>query len=310
MVIVFGSVNLDLSVVVEQAPRAGETTLGGALLMDGGGKGANQAHAARRYGASVALAGAVGEDALVDSALVNLERAGVRLDALRRVPGMATGAALITLDVQGENRIVVAPGANAAARADDVHDGDLAQARVLLLQLEVPYEQSRQLARRARVHGCRVILNAAPVTTGWRPDLADIDVVIVNRIELHQLADALGVVPGAPAMRAQALARVSSCEVLLTLGAHGAMLAAPDGSVRSMNGHPVPVHDTTGAGDTFTGVFAAACAEGQDTTAALRAANAAAALCCGTRGAQAAQPDRAAIDAFLQSSDSKNKEIS
>jgi ribokinase len=310
MVIVFGSVNLDLSVAVQQAPRAGETVLGGALLTDGGGKGANQAHAARRYGAQVALVGAVGDDALGATALASLERAGVRLDALRRVPGVATGAALITLDVQGENRIVVAPGANAAACADDVPDADLAQARVVLLQLEVPFEQSRRLARRARAHGCRVMLNAAPVTPGWQPDLADIDVVIVNRIELHQLADSLRVAPGAPATRAQALARSAGCEVLLTLGAYGAMLATLDGSVASMNGHAVPVRDTTGAGDTFAGVFAAACAGGQDTMAALRAANAAAALCCGARGAQAAQPDRAAIDAFLQSSDSPTKENS
>jgi len=299
MVIVFGSVNLDLSVPVPHAPRAGETVLGGALLVDGGGKGANQAHAARRYGAQVALAGAVGEDALGTTALANLERAGVGMGALRRVAGMATGTALITLDVHGENRIVVAPGANAQACAYSVTDADLARAKVLLLQLEVPFEQSRQLARRARAHGCRVMLNAAPVLPGWRPDLADIDVVIVNRIELHQLADSLGAAAGAPATRAQALASAHGCEVLLTLGAHGAMLAAPDASVCSMNGHALPVVDTTGAGDTFAGVFAAAWAEGQDRAGALRAANAAAALSCAARGAQAAQPDRIAVENFL-----------
>jgi len=300
MVIVFGSVNLDLSVPVPHAPRAGETVLGGALLVDGGGKGANQAHAARRYGARVVLAGAVGEDALGTTALANLERAGVDLGALRRISGMATGTALITLDVDGENRIVVAPGANAQASADSVTDADLARAKVLLLQLEVPFEQSRQLARRARAHGCRVILNAAPVLPGWRPDLADIDVVIVNRIELHQLADSLGVAAGAPAARAQALASAHGCEVLQTLGAHGAMLAAPDGGGASMNGHALPVIDTTGAGDTFAGVFAAAWAEGQDRAGALRAANAAAALSCGARGAQAAQPERIVVENFLR----------
>lgn len=310
MVIVFGSVNLDLSVPVPHAPRAGETVLGGALLVDGGGKGANQAHAARRYGARVVMAGAVGQDALGVTALANLVQAGVELDALRRVADMATGSALITLDMHGENRIVVAAGANAAARADSVEDAELARARVLLLQLEVPFEQSRQLARRARAHGCRVMLNAAPVLPGWRPDLTDVDVVIVNRIELHQLADSLGLAAGPPATRAQALARAHDCEVILTLGAHGAMLAAPDANVHSMNGHALPAIDTTGAGDTFAGVYAAACAEGQDQTGALRAANAAAALSCGVRGAQAAQPLRAAVERFLRDGAHQPKESS
>lgn len=300
MVIVFGSVNLDLSVRVEHAPAAGETVLGGALMMSGGGKGANQAHAARRYGAQVALFGAVGDDQLAATALAGLAGAGVGLDGVRRFPAQPTGSALITIDAHGENRIVVAPGANAAARADDVPDAALAQARVLLLQLEVPYEESLRLAQRARVHGCRVMLNAAPMPTGLRPDLAAIDVVIVNRVELNGLADGHAVAPGAPATRALALARASGCEVLLTLGAHGAMLADPDGSVRSLNGHAVEVIDTTGAGDTFAGVFAAACAQGRPVMSALQAANAAAALSCGGRGAQPAQPARAEIDAFLE----------
>lgn len=299
MVIVFGSVNLDLSVLVGQAPGAGETVLGGALLSSGGGKGANQAHAARCYGAEVKLFAAVGEDALAGPALASLAEQGVGLDALRRVPGLATGTALITIDEHGENRIVVAPGANEAACANDVTDADLAGAAVVLLQLEVPLAESLQLARRARAHGCRVILNAAPMPRGVKLDLADIDVVIVNRIELHQLADAFGVPPGSPVTRSRALARVVDCDVLLTLGAHGATLAASNGSVHSLGGHAVSVLDSTGAGDTFAGVFAAACAEGQATQAALEAANAAAALCCGARGAQVAQPGRAAIDAFL-----------
>lgn len=301
MVIVFGSINLDLSVPVRQAPGPGETVLGGALLMSAGGKGANQAHAARRYaanGARVALAGAVGDDSLAPSALASLEDAGVELAALRRVASQATGTALITLDVHGENRIVVAPGANDAACAADVSDADLAQAAVLLLQLEVPLAQSQELAWRARAHGCRVMLNAAPMLEEAVQALGDVDVVIVNRIELDQLADLSGLAPGAPATRAVALARSRRCEVLLTLGADGALLAAVDGSVLTVAGHPVGVVDSTGAGDTFAGVFAAACAEGQAPQAALEAANAAAALCCTRRGAQPAQPGRQAIEAF------------
>lgn len=300
MVIVFGSINLDLSVPVRQAPGPGETVLGGALLTSAGGKGANQAHAARRYGARVALVGAVGEDSLADSALASLNVAGVDLAALRRAPGLATGTALITLEAHGENRIVVAPGANAAAREADVSDAALDGAEVLLLQLEVPAAQSMRLARRARARGCRVMLNAAPMPAGDALDLEAVDVVIVNRVELDALADASGLAPGAPATRALALAQGRGCDVLLTLGRDGALLATPAGQVHTVEGHRVGVVDSTGAGDTFAGVYAAACADGQEPQAALALANAGAALCCTRRGAQDAQPARAAIDAFLQ----------
>lgn len=300
MVIVFGSINLDLSVPVRQAPGPGETVLGGALLMSAGGKGANQAHAARRYGVAVALVGAVGEDRLADGALASLTAAGVDLAGVRRAPGLATGTALVTLDVHGENRIVVAPGANDAACAHDVSDAALDGAKVLLLQLEVPAAQSLQLARRARARGCRVMLNAAPMPRGEALDLEAVDIVIVNRVELDALADASGLAPGAPATRALALAQGRRCDVLLTLGRNGALLATTAGQVHTVAGHRVGVVDSTGAGDTFTGVFAAACAEGLETQAALVAANAAAALSCTRRGAQDAQPARAAIDTFLQ----------
>lgn len=300
MVIVFGSVNLDLSVPVRQAPGPGETVLGGALLMGAGGKGANQAHAARRYGAAVALVGAVGDDSLAASALASLETAGVDLTAVRRIPGMRTGAALITLESQGENRIVVAPGANDAACADDVSDAALDAAKVLLLQIEVPTAQSGALARRAHARGCRVMLNAAPMPAGDALDMEAIDVVIVNRIELDQLADASGLAADVPQARALALARRRRCDVLLTLGHEGALLATQGGAVHAVPGHRIDVVDSTGAGDTFAGVYAAACAEGQDIAAALLAANAAAALCCMRRGAQDAQPARVEIDAFLK----------
>jgi len=303
MVIVFGSVNLDLSIPVGHAPVAGETVLGGKLLMSGGGKGANQAHAARRYGVAVRLYGAIGEDALSEPALARLQAAGVGVVTLRRVPDRATGTGLITLDADGENRIVVAPGANEAACGDDVSDADLARASVLLLQLEVPLNESMRLARRAQACGCRVMLTAAPLSQEQLPDLAHVDVVIVNRIELDQLADLAGVAPGAPATRACHLARMHLCAVLLTLGAQGAMLVDADGAVETLRGHLVDVVDTTGAGDTFAGVLAAACADGQPMRAALRMANAAAALCCTARGAQDAQPDRAAIEAFLVAQD-------
>jgi len=299
LVIVFGSVNLDLSVQAPHTPAAGETVLGGALLMSGGGKGANQAHAARRFGADVMLFGAVGDDSLAGPALALLQTAGVDLRGVRRSAVGTTGAALITLDAAGENRIVVAPGANDEACADDVPDAALARAGVLLLQLEVPPAQSMALARRARAQGCRVMFNAAPLMAGQPLDLSSVHVAIVNQLELDQLAAMQGVVAATPQARAALLARSCGCAVLLTLGAHGALLVGPDGQALTERGYPVAVQDTTGAGDTFAGVFAAASAAGADSAHALRLANAAAALSCTARGAQPAQPTRAEIEAFL-----------
>ncbi|TWI42515.1 ribokinase [Pseudoduganella flava] len=295
MVIVFGSINLDITVPVARAPSAGETVLGGAAVQGGGGKGANQAHAARRAGADVHLFGAVGADPLAAAALAQLERSGVALH-VRPVPGQATGMALITLEESGENRIVVAPGANFAARATDVDNALLGPDTIVLLQLEVPLHETHELAARAWRAGCRVMLNASPLRPDALPDLAFLDTVIVNALELAQLTGE----SGAPLQVALELARVRNIDVLLTQGAAGAVLARPDSSHVAVPGYPVTAVDTTGAGDTFAGVYAAACAAGASAEVALRRANAAAALCCTGLGVQGAQPDSAAIDIFLE----------
>lgn len=297
MVIVFGSINLDITVRVAQAPAAGETVLAGGTLLAGGGKGANQAHAARLAGANVALFGAVGDDPLAPAALATLAASGVDLH-VRRVPAHATGMALITLDAAGENRIVVAAGANAAARAADVPDALLVPGTIVLLQLEVPVAEVMELARRAKQAGCRVMLNVSPLADDALPGLADIDTVIVNALELAQLAGAAGIAAEEPVACARAVARATGCAVLLTRGAAGAVLAQPDGGHVAVPGCKVSVVDTTGAGDTFGGVYAAACAAGLPVEQALRRANAAAALCCLGLGVQGAQPGSAAIDEF------------
>ena len=159
--LVFGSINLDLSLPVPRLPAVGETLLGGAALLSPGGKGANQAHAARRYGAVVRMAGAVGADALADAALAGLKAAGVDLTGVRRLPGEATGVALIQVTPGGDNAIAVGPGANARVKAADVDDAALAGVE-LLLQGEVPLAESMALARRAKARGARVTLNLAP----------------------------------------------------------------------------------------------------------------------------------------------------
>ncbi len=302
MIIVFGSVNLDLTVQAARAPRAGETVLGGATAAAPGGKGANQAHAARLFGAQVAFFGAVGNDVYADQAAAGLEAAGVDVQGLRRVQGASTGLAFITLEQGGQNRIVVSPGANLAARAQQVTDAQLAGARALLLQLEVPLAESMALARRARAAGCRVLLNASPLQGGEAIDYGAVDVLIVNEGELAQLAAAMAVPPHAPAQQAQELSKRTGCDVLLTLGADGALLAGPRGGSVRTAAHRVQVADSTGAGDTFAGVFAAAGAQGMAPAQALALANAAAALSCTAAGAQPSQPQRKAIEEFLAAS--------
>lgn len=311
MLLVFGSINLDLVVPVAALPRPGETVLGGALATGPGGKGANQAHAARRHGAVVHMVGAVGTDAFAAPALAGLQAAGVHLEGVHRLADAATGVALISVAAAaGENSIVVASGANGRPEAGWVGDAELASARALLLQMEVPAAESLALARRARQAGVPVLLNAAPwpdTLPGGQLPPDTLDWLIVNAGELAQAGAAHGLGPepvlaADPAGTAVRLARALRCNVLLTLGGAGALLAAADGVAARCDALPVNVVDTTGAGDTCCGVFAAALAEGFAPPAALRRAVAAASLACTRWGAQAAQPTRAELDAALAAS--------
>jgi len=314
MLLVFGSINLDLVVPVATLPRPGETVLGGALLTGPGGKGANQAHAAQRYlaapGAPVAstgrvrLVGAVGADAFAEPALAGLQAAAVDLAGVRREAGCATGVALISVRSTGDNSIVVAPGANGRPQAAWVDEGLLAASEALLLQMELPPEQSLALAVRARQRGLPVLLNAAPWVPGLQLPAGLLDWLIVNEGELVQAAMAHGLGSEAAlridaAATAVRLAGALRCAVLLTLGGQGALLADAGGVTARAGAPPVVVVDTTGAGDTCCGVFAAALAEGRPAADALRRAVVAASLACTRWGAQSAQPLRAEIDAAL-----------
>ena len=300
MLMVFGSINMDISVPVPHLPQPGETLLGGAAAYSPGGKGANQAHAAQRFGVPTVMVGAVGDDAFADTALDNLRLAGSDLRRVRHLAGTATGLACINVTPQGENAIVVAPGANAQVRARWVADDELATCRSLLLQLEVPVGESVALARRARAAGCRTLLNAAP----WSPVALPpglFDWLIVNAGELRQACAQLHLLrenEGA-AESACRLAAALQCRVLLTLGSGGALIADAQGVQLRRRALRVDVIDTTGAGDTCAGVFAAALGQGFTEARALEHAVAAAGLACTRRGAQAAQPTRARIEDAL-----------
>jgi ribokinase len=284
VILVFGSINVDVVVPVPHLPAAGETVLGGDFALLPGGKGANQAVAARRAGAEVVMAGAVGSDAFARVALGGLERAGVAA-SLVRVAERPTGCALIMVGEGGENLIAVASGANRAVRADQVPDDRLGPRVMVLAQGEVPFEETLTLLRRARARGGSCLLNLAPAFALDPALLGELDLLVANAGEAARL-DLL------PAEAARHL----RLGLVITRGAAGAEAHLADGSSLAVPALPVSAVDTTGAGDTFVGVLAAGLDAGLPFALALRRASAAAGLSCLAQGAQAAMPDAAAIE--------------
>jgi ribokinase len=295
MLLVFGSINLDLSFRCPRLPRAGETLLADGVRVSPGGKGANQAHAAQRYGMATQLVGAVGDDAFAEPALQCLRDSGVDLDAVLRLPG-ATGLASIGVDAAGENQILVAPGVNLALPHEAVSDARLRDCRALLLQMETDPAQNLALLERARRLGVSTVLNNAPAQDLSPRMLQALDVLIVNAHELQRSAASCGITQGGPMDWLCELADRHALSVVLTLGVQGVAVRC-EGRTLQLPSHPVTVVDTTGAGDTFAGVFAAARCEGHDLQEALSRAVVAAALACTRQGAQQAQPMRAQIEA-------------
>ncbi|HJU20680.1 MAG TPA: ribokinase [Stellaceae bacterium] len=282
MILVFGSINIDVVVPVPHLPEAGETVLGGDYALLPGGKGANQAVAARRAGAEVALAGAVGADSFSAVALGGL--AGVDTGLVRAVEA-PTGCALIMVGEGGENLIAVASGANRHVRADQVPDALLTPQTLVLAQMEVPFAETQTLMRRARARGGFCLLNLAPALPVDPAIVSELDLLVANEGEAARLGSA-------PEASARRLRR----GLVVTRGAAGATAYLPDGSCLAVPALPIAAVDTTGAGDTFVGVLAAGLDAGLPLALSLRRASAGAALCCLARGAQAAMPERAAIE--------------
>lgn len=285
MILVFGSINVDLVARVDRIPRPGETVLSPGASRHFGGKGANQAVAAARAGGAVQMAGAVGADGFGEECLANLRGRGVGVAAVQRA-GAATGLAFITVDRQGENAITVASGANGQVAAQAVPEACFA-ARVCVLQMEVPLAETLLAAQRARANGARILLNYAPAPAGIGPALLEqllvlTDVLVVN---VHEAQAILSAAPRGAAT-AEDLVRAFGFDLIRTLGAEGADWVAPDGSRLHRPACAARVVDTTGAGDTFVGALAAALAAGQPMAVALEAASAAAADACGWAGAQ------------------------
>lgn len=296
MITVFGSTNLDQIGTVSRLPKPGETVAGGTFSMAAGGKGANQALAARRAGAEVRHVSAVGEDAFADLALELLRQGGVDLSQLR-VAEEATGIAMIFVEASGENVIAILPGANGTVSPEDAVRGlaGLSESDTLLVQQEVPQAATRKALEIARERGARSILNTAP----FLPDTAKLapmaDIVVANETEFSLLT-------GRPIDQLdsamQDWVNRTGRTIVVTLGAEGARARTPDGPI-SVPAHKVKPVDTVGAGDTFCGYLAAGLDAGYDLAAALRRAAVAGSLACLKPGAQPAIPMKADVDAVI-----------
>ena len=289
-VTVFGSVNADLTFPVPDLPAPGHTVLGGAWRASPGGKGANQAVAAARDGAAVRLFGAVGRDAMAATALSAARAAGLDLSGLLETAA-PTGAAAILVDARGRNQIAVSPGANRLARASQVPR--LAPGAILLAQMETPPEETAALILRAAGEGARPILNLAPAAPLAMEALRALHLLIVNEHEAAWLAARLGARATAIALNA-----ALGVPVAVTLGAAGAEAAGPEGRWH-VPALPAEVADTTGAGDCWCGVLAAALSRGTPLEAAMRRAAAAAALAVSRPGAADSMPMAAETEARL-----------
>jgi ribokinase len=295
MIVVFGSINVDLAFKVPALPKPGETVVGPGYDIALGGKGANQAVAAAHDGNTVVLIGAVGTDVFGTVAREGLLTNGIDCARVTSIAG-ATGCAAIAVDGAGRNQIVVGAGANAALKADDVEDALLGSGTTLILQREVDVSQNNSLAQRARRRGAKTLLNAAPATGLNVAELDGVDVIVVNEHEAIDLVRAVGLRPAS--VTADALAARLERLVVVTLGASGATAALGSQSWRSAALDVTPV-DTTAAGDAFVGVFAGALDRGQSVEAALRRACIAGSLACTVRGAQPSLPRRDQIDRYL-----------
>ncbi|MBI4279490.1 MAG: ribokinase [Armatimonadetes bacterium] len=299
-IVVVGSLNMDLVVKVPHLPAVGETVLGGEFATFPGGKGANQAVAAARLGAEVAMVGRVGDDAFGRALRDGLAADGVDVRHVLADPSAHTGVAFILVDAAGRNAIAVASGANMRLSPDDVAAAAeaLAGARAVLLQLEVPLECVARAAALARESGALVILDPAPAVPLPASLIRLVDVIAPNEQETEVLTG-IGVRSLPDAARAADALRVRGARAaVIKLGGRGAWVSAPEGE-RHLPALAVTPVDTTAAGDAFCGALGAALAEGQNLLAAARFANAAAGLSVTRMGAQPSMPRRAEVEGVL-----------
>lgn len=304
-IVVVGSINLDLVATTPRIPIAGETVAGVSFQTFPGGKGANQAVAAARLGASVSMIGKLGTDVFGAQLRESLEESRVNTDGIEMVPG-SSGVALITTDEKGENAITVVAGANAQLSPEDLeaHIGLLRSAGMLLTQLEIPIETVEYLAAIAIREGIPLVLDPAPARPLSASLLKSVDWLTPNETEACSL---LRRPPGELSEAgveeaANTLLALGSRNVILKLGKRGCYVALMDGTRQLLPAYSVRAIDTTAAGDAFNGAFAVALLNGQDALSSASWASAVAAISVTRSGAQPSMPTSAEVESFLEDS--------
>lgn len=301
-VVVVGSLNFDLVVHVHRIPSVGETVLGTDFMTHPGGKGANQAAEIGRLGHPVHMIGRVGSDAFGAELLENLEKLGVDTTAVGISPG-PSGVALIEVQANGDNNIVVASGANASLSDSDLDEniGMIRKASVVLAQLEIPISTLAHLAVVCERENVPLVLDPAPACQLAPEFLRRVTWITPNETEAQRLTG-LDTVPGTEQEMqelAEKLMQMGPKNAILKLGSRGAFLATAGGLRTLIPAYPVEAVDTTAAGDAFNGAFAVALAEGATPVDAVRFANAAAAIAVTRHGALPSMPTRPEVQAFL-----------
>ncbi|MGI6070074.1 MAG: ribokinase [Blautia sp.] len=289
---VVGSINMDQTVTAPRIPQKGETLSGGSLSYIPGGKGANQAVAMARLGADVEMFGCVGDDDNGNQLLENLKQNGVKTDHIRRIAGVPTGLAIITVG-ENDNTIIVVAGANDqvdVSYVDSIRD-ELLKSDYVVLQHEIPAETVAYVIDLCHDNGIQVVLNPAPARPVSRETLEKVTYVTPNEHEAKILF-------GTEA-KTDELLRAYPGKLVITLGSQGVAVGRPDGSVLHVPARPAQVADTTGAGDTLNGAFCVKLAEGADLEEALQFANTAASLSTEKFGAQGGMPLRAEVEQEL-----------
>ena len=299
-ILIIGSLNMDTVVCASHIPVTGETIIGSFVDNIPGGKGANQACAAGKLGSSAAMLGLVGNDEFGDALIGSLRQSNVDTSLVGRSEAR-TGQALICVNDQGNNAIIVLPGANGECGIDRIraHKKEIADSRYLMLQLEIPEDAVMEAIRMGKEHGCGIILNPAPAQHPLPPEILPlIDYLTPNETELSILTGLPANDPDEAAAAAKTLITAGVKAVLATLGSRGALYVTAD-TVQLFPAEKVKPVDTTAAGDTFNAAFAVRLAEGAAVSEAIRFANAAAGISVTRHGAQPSIPGREEIDRFL-----------
>jgi ribokinase len=304
-IVVVGSLNMDLVVRTARLPRPGETVTGSDFVQVSGGKGANQAVAAARLGADVAMIGRVGDDGFGRQLIESLARDGVDPDAIAATVGTSSGLALIGVEESGQNAITIVGGANALLTPDDVarHKTEIAAADALLVQLEVPLATVVAAVSLAKRHSVLTILDPAPAPREALPaELLAVDVLSPNQSEAEALTGIV-VASAADATRAAAILHERGArQVVLKLGEQGALASDGMGNIVHVPARQVSVVDTTAAGDAFTAALAVALVECHSLAEATRFACAAGSLAAARSGAQDAMPSREEVKRLITQS--------